>query len=127
MQGMDRSSLQAGFLTWNHIRIIRKPMAAPGGGAEGTQSTVRIVLNQAYHPLWRTPDCAMERGPQNNLVAACSADRLRKGPIDLTFFDAVSELGMRTSCVAWIFMGALLVLLSLIAWREARPPSPPHT
>jgi hypothetical protein len=127
VQGMDRTSLQAGFLTWNHIRIIRSPTAAPSDTTEGAQSVVRIVLNQAYHKLWRTPDCAVERGATNNLVAACSAERLRKGPIDLTFYDPISELGMRTSCVAWIFMGAVLVLLSLIAWLQARPPSPNHS
>ncbi|HUI60156.1 MAG TPA: hypothetical protein VLX90_08030, partial [Steroidobacteraceae bacterium] len=104
-------ALQAGFLTWNRIRISPSGAFSPAREGDGT---LRIVLNQAYHPGWSSADCALERGPRDNLMARCSAADLAAHPVDLVFFDPVSDLGTRVSVRSWLVLMVAMTVLGLL-------------
>jgi hypothetical protein len=121
--GPTNPSLEAGFMTWNRIRILTPPASTAAGAA----GMLHIVLNQAYHTGWQSPSCTLARGDQDNLVANCPAKTLQAGPVDLVFSDPVSELGAQVSVRAATALGAvigLLVLMSLIPKR--RPATAPN-
>jgi hypothetical protein len=103
--------LEAGFMTWNRIRILTPHAATPAGAA----GMLHIVLNQAYHTGWRSPSCTLARGDQDNLVANCPARTLQAGPIDLVFSDPVSELGAQVSVRAATALSAVIGLLGLMS------------
>jgi hypothetical protein len=107
--------LEAGFMTWNRIRILASPAAAAVVDAEDRDPMVHIMLNQAYNARWSSPDCTLARGDRGNLVANCPARDIQARPVDLVFFDPVSELGMRVSLRASIVLGAALAVLGLIS------------
>jgi hypothetical protein len=119
IDGDSRSSpavLQAGFVTWNRIRIAAPPASQAGG------TLLRITLNQAYHTGWSSPDCLLTRGEQDNLVATCPESRVRSGAAELTFFDPISDLGMRVSrwsAFALLSAALALGLVILIPSRRA--------
>jgi hypothetical protein len=102
--------LQAGFVTWNRIRI---GSPAPTIRAS-TASVLRIELNQAYHARWTSAHCTLTRGDQGNLVASCPVEDLRSGPVDLVFFDPISDLGMRVSVRAATVLGPAMLMLALL-------------
>jgi hypothetical protein len=110
--------LEAGFMTWNRIRILT-PRGATTAGAAGM---LRIVLNQAYHTGWKSPNCTLTRGDQDNLVANCPARTLQAGPIDLVFSDPVSELGAEVSVRAAVALTAVIGLLGLMSLIPKRRP-----
>ena len=122
IDGANRSfnaPLDAGFLTWNHIRIV--PSATPVRVANTAHDPMlHIVLNQAYHARWRSPSCALTRGDQGNLVANCPASEVRAGSVDLVFFDPVSDLGMRVSLQAFAAVGVGVSLFGLMSLRPRR-------
>jgi len=107
--------LQAGFLTWNRIRIESSPATLAVHDVAGGDGILHIVLNQAYHKQWRSPDCSLTRGDQNNLVANCPAKQLQEGPVNLVFFDPVSELGARVSLRTALVLSAISALLGLMS------------
>lgn len=85
---------------------------------------LHIELNQAYHPGWSSPQCTLTRGAQDTLVANCPARELQAGPVDLVFFDPVSEIGKQVSIRAAVAVGiavGLLALLGLIPRRRTAP------
>lgn len=106
--------LDAGFLTWNHIRILPSPSVLPVDDVAHPDPMLRIVLNQAYHARWTSPNCVLTRGGQNNLVANCPAREVQAGPVDLVFHDPVSELGARVSLQAAIALGVAMSLFGLM-------------
>jgi hypothetical protein len=119
----DRSfnvPLDAGFLTWNHIRILPSPSVLPVDDGAYHDPMVRIVLNQAYHTRWSSPNCVLTRGNQGNLVANCPAKDVQAGPVDLEFFDPVSDLGMRVSLQAIAALGVALPMFGLMSLRPKR-------
>jgi hypothetical protein len=118
--GSHAPTLDAGFVTWNRIRISA-PVPAPASGADDADSFLHITLNQAYHTGWSSRDCELTRGGEGNLVAHCPRQLLAK-PADLVFFDPVSDLGLRVSLRAGTAVtGAALALglMSLIPKRRA--------
>src|SRR5882724_1802554 len=115
--GQASAALDAGFVTWNRIRI-----AAPASAASDADSLLYITLNQAYHTGWTSPDCELTRGDQGNLVAHCAKHALQAKPAELVFADPVSALGTRVSLRAGITLaGAALALglMSLFPRRRA--------
>jgi hypothetical protein len=109
-------ALEAGFMSWNRIRILRKPQAGSGRHTGAFHSPAfRLVLNQAYHPQWRSSACMLERGHEGNLVAACPSEAMEAGPVDLVFFDPVSDLGARVSVMAGVVLAIAIGLLQ--SWR----------
>ncbi len=113
-------ALEAGFVTWNRIRIRGAP-DSPDAGTTQPGSLLHITLNQAYHTGWSSRDCKVSRGDQNNLVATCPVETLRANAVDLTFFDPVSDLGMHVSVrAAIVLFGTLLmlVLMSVVSKRR---------
>lgn len=119
--------LEAGFMTWNRIRILASPAAIPAVDVEHGDPMLHIVLNQAYHARWSSPDCTLARGEQGNLVANCPAREVQARPVDLVFFDPVSELGMRVSLRASVVLGVVIALLAAMSLfpkrREVAVPS----
>jgi hypothetical protein len=111
--------LDAGFLTWNHIRIL--PSASNlRVAAVAHEPMLHIVLNQAYHARWSSPSCVLTRGDQGNLVANCPASAVHAGSVDLVFFDPVSDLGMRVSLQAFAAVGVGVPLFALMSLRPKR-------
>ena len=124
----DATPLEAGFMTWNRIRISRASATPSGFRAIGLRDPMlHIVLNQAFHTGWRSASCAVERGAESNLVASCPARALDGGPVELVFSDPVSELGTRVSLTAAPVLGISIGLLTLGLIPRRRPiaaPSP---
>ena len=113
------TDLQAGFVTWNRIRIAA-PLLADVASTNGPGSRLHITLNQAYHTGWSSPDCLLTSGAQGNLVASCSENIVRTRAAELVFFDPISDLGMRVSlCTACALLCAALAL-GLIALIPSR-------
>jgi hypothetical protein len=120
-QALRPPALQAGFVTWNRIRIEAPALAAAASG-NAADPLFHITLNQAYHTGWSSPACELTRGDQGNLVANCPKHTLQAAPVDLVFFDAVSDLGMRVSLRAVpVIAGAMLALglMGVIPRRRA--------
>jgi hypothetical protein len=117
------TSPEAGFMTWNRIRILPSSIAGgPFHNVAQRNAMLHIELNQAWHTGWSSPQCALTRGAHDNLVVNCAAETLQAGPIDLVFFDPVSEIGKQVSIRAAVAIGiavGLLALLGLIPRRRA--------
>jgi hypothetical protein len=118
LPALPGGTLDAGFVTWNRIRIAipasavtNSPIARPFGF---TSSTVRIELNQAYHSRWSSAACELSRSERGNLVASCPTDDIRAGPVDLVFFDPISDLGVRVSVRAMTILGMTMIVLALL-------------
>jgi hypothetical protein len=106
------TALDAGFMSWNRLRLL----ARPGFGARAAQHnpTLHIELNQAYHTGWKSAQCTLTPGEHANLVANCPARALAAGPVDLVFFDPVSELGKQVTVRAAVAVGISLGLLGIL-------------
>lgn len=108
--------VQAQFVTWSHIRLsLIKPSTTMSNQTHDNAEPVstQIVLNQAFHPLWQAVGCQTERTEHGNLVADCSTDRLRDGPVDLVFNDTMSTRAAAISTNAWEFWVAAVVTVLL--------------
>jgi len=105
-------TLEAGFVTWNRMRIQAPAAAAAPNQAD---SLLQITLNQPYHKRWSSPDCELTRGEQGNLVATCPIHTLQAKSVDLVFFDPVSDLGVRVSLWAVRATAAALLMLALLS------------
>ena len=115
--------LEAGFITWNRIRILRESTAPSRLSPVALRDPIlRVVLNQAWHTGWRSSSCRLERGAEDNLVASCPAGELDAGPVDLVFFDPTSELGTRVSLTAAPLLGMSIGLLTLAGLATRRRP-----
>ncbi len=112
------SFVQARFLSWNRIGLESQTLASVRevSTRDDSSDRVRVILNQAYHPLWRAFGCQTSQGAQGNEVVECPLARWRSGPIELTFFDALSERAAEVSAIAWrLWLAAFAVLLMLAA------------
>jgi hypothetical protein len=109
------AALDAGFLTWSHIRILQSAAPVPVGNAANADRMLHIVLNQAYHTRWSSSSCALTRGGGGNLVANCPANKVQSEGVDLTFFDPVSELGARVSLRSLAVLSVALALFGLMS------------
>ncbi len=114
------TALAAGFITWNRIRIQDSQTAALIAVGARQDSVVHIVLNQAFHTQWSSPDCELTRGAAGNLVASCPAENLRGRSVDLVFSDPVSDLGMRTSLRSGVLVTVAITLLGLMSLMPKR-------
>jgi hypothetical protein len=123
------AALDAGFMSWNRMRILAPPSPALSSinAAAQRDSVLQFELNQAYHTGWSSPHCALSSGAHGNLVARCPARDLTAGPIDLVFFDPVSERGKQVSIRAGIAVGMAVGLLAFLGFipkrRTAAAPS----
>ncbi|MDB6100334.1 MAG: hypothetical protein JWO52_333 [Gammaproteobacteria bacterium] len=113
-------AVEAGFVTWNRIRI-EAPLPAAASSGTPAGGLLHITLNQAYHTGWSSPDCQLTRGDQGNLVASCP-NTLQSKPADLVFFDAVSDLGMRVSLRAAAGLAGAALTLGLLSLIPRRRP-----
>jgi hypothetical protein len=114
-------SMEAGFVTWNRIRIEAPALAAASSGNDA-DPLLHITLNQAYHTAWSSPYCALTRGEEGNLVAHCPRHAVQAKPVDLVFFDPVSDLGMRVSLRAFITVAGAMLALGLMSLIPKRRP-----
>lgn len=103
------------------MRIMPAAIVNPLHSVSRGNSMLQIELNQAYHTGWSSPHCTLTRGAHDNLVANCPARDLQAGPIDLVFFDPVSEMGKQVSIRAAIAMGIAVSLLALLGLAPRRP------
>jgi len=119
--------LAAGFITWNRIRIQDAQTTTPVAGDAHADRVLHIVLNQAFHTQWSSPDCELTRGERGNLVANCPAQRLFGRSVDLVFSDPVSDLGVRMSLRSGTVVAVAIMLLGLMSLmpkrREVTAPS----
>jgi hypothetical protein len=108
--------LRGEFQSWNHMRFGLPADPLPGSVAPDAR--VRIVLNQAYHPLWRSEACTVSRHLQGNLVLDCPFALLDAGSINLSYRDVISDAGARASLVAWrVWLSVMVILLMMAIWR----------
>jgi hypothetical protein len=114
------TSLAAGFVTWNRIRIQDSQTTAPVARDTHPDPVLHIVLNQAFHTQWSSPDCELTRGERGNLVANCPAQSLHGRSVDLVFSDPVSDLGMRTSLRSGAVVAVAFTLLGLMSLMPKR-------
>jgi hypothetical protein len=108
------SKIRARFVTWSRILIdLDSPVEVSPSAAE--ESTVEVVLNQAYHHQWTAPGGTLSPSAHNNIVLRCNESRLGSGPVELSFHDPISRWGWNISRGAW---GAWLVILSVLVVRR---------
>jgi hypothetical protein len=123
-------AIRAEFASWSHIRIqadcgfAQLAACNPPPG-----SRMRIILKQAFHSNWWAPsDCETGRTGSGNLVLACPTARLLQSPVELVFWNPLSELGARVSVVtwrAWMCLAAVALLVPSFAAFRARRAAPP--
>jgi len=100
----------AAFLSWNRIRVTA---AASGPAANGSDTRVDILLNQAYNRLWRSRSCDTSADRRGDMLVSCDRAELSRHPIDLEFSDPLSTRGARMSLAAWsIWLSAMLAFAS---------------
>ena len=112
--------LEAGFITWNRIRIQDARASAAMATDARRDPVLHIVLNQAFHSQWSSPDCELTRGEGGNLVANCPARSLLGRSVDLVFSDPVSDIGVRTSLRSGVVVFAAIMLLGLMSLMPKR-------
>lgn len=117
---------QARFVTWSHIRVTPDDR----GGIlndryDGSDVRLRVILNQAYHPLWQAEGCNTLRSIRGNLILECPAARIRDQTIDLTFNDELSRVAADTSQRAWhgwlLIMGLIFIAVSALRLTRRTP------
>jgi hypothetical protein len=116
---LEDAEVRGGFVTWSRIRLRLVSPATPSGPAS-PDGEIEILLNQAYHRFWSSPDGEVVRGSGNRIAFRCAESRLRAGPVELAFHDPVSARGKRVSSYAWGVWGALLAAAALL-FGLARP------
>jgi hypothetical protein len=111
----------ATFLAWNRIRVRA---AASFPAVVRHDERTDIVLNQAYHRLWRSPSCDLAADRRGNMVVSCDRAELLRHPIDLEFYDPLSVRGARVSLAAWsVWFGAMLTFLRRYSIRTGAAPA----
>jgi hypothetical protein len=117
--------MQARFVTWSHIRLTPDDHNMVFNDRYDTADSpnLRVVLNQAYHPLWKAAGCTTLRSERGNLILECPAAQVRGQSIDLTFDDQLSRVAANTSQGAWeswlIVAGLLLLGLGAMRFRKS--------
>lgn len=100
----------AAFLSWNRIRLTA---AAPSPAPAGSDARIDVVLNQAYHRLWRSESCDTAADRRGNMIVSCDRTELLRHPVDLEFSDPLSVGGARTSLAAWSMWVVAVLALSM--------------
>ncbi len=111
----------ATFQSWNNISI--RLTAAPSATVlrADPHERAQIVLNQAWHSHWHSPDCRVSRAATGNMTLDCSLARLQQEPITLTFRDRVSDVGALVSRASWsVWVGSVALLLLFVAGARMR-------
>ena len=118
----DRTIVKASFVSWSHIKVQLDRSALMTTQPSAEPSRLKIILNQAFHPLWRAKDCEVQNSRRGNLVLLCDESRLRAAPIDLVFDDELSRQASAVSRQAWMLWlvgaGGLTLLTLLWIWRH---------
>jgi hypothetical protein len=117
--GLVPPAVTARFQSWSRLQLqLADPPRAPAGNEAA--GLLHIVLNQAYHPLWRARSCQVSRGAQGNLVLDCPYQSLIHGPLWVDFHDPISARGAKVSRRAWVcWLIAVALTLSLLAFRSS--------
>ena len=108
---------RARFSSWSSIRLqLDCPLADPGADCEEVDlPTTRFIFQQAYHSLWSAPGCTTAPDPQGHLTLECPHAELRRGLIELRFFNALSKSAARVSTRAWSGWLVLAFTFSVLA------------
>jgi len=116
---VDSGLVSAAFMSWNRIRVTPHGAIATRIAATD-QRPVQIILNQAWHPYWRSSACQVAETDRGNLALNCSQPSLAQGPIDLEFYDPVSARGAQISRISWIcwLCATGLALAAGLWWRS---------
>jgi hypothetical protein len=119
-QGVKQQLLaQARFLSWNRIQV--EVHAASTQTVALRTQPVQVVLNQAFHPLWRATGCDTLRHARGNLIIECPLARWQQGPVELTFHNELSQRAAQVSTLAWrVWAGLGIGLLGLLVGVLAR-------
>jgi hypothetical protein len=104
-------SFSGQFVTWNHITLTQTP------GARLPETTVHLVLGQAYHPYWQAESCTTEEANTGNLALNCPTALLETHGVNLHFNDQLSQVGALVSRYAWQSWVYALVLLLILKAR----------
>ena len=132
VQSVAPGVVSAAFLSWNRIRVtpqgaIPQPSTSAAHGASATRTvataprSLQIILNQAWHPYWRSSACQVAETDRGNLALECSQPSLPQNPIDLEFYDPVSARGAQVSRVSWIcwLCATGIALAAALWWRQS--------
>jgi len=94
--------VEAKFRGWSHIHLA-VPCAISGDQASclPAASRTQLVLQQAYHSSWRAAGCNTLADAGGHLALDCATSVLRKGFLDVHFYDVVSERAAEVSLAAW--------------------------
>lgn len=118
------AAANAAFVSWSHIRVqFDRGTAAELLHGVDPDDPVKIIFNQAFHPLWQADGCAVEIGLHGSLVLECSPSRLSEGPVELRFNDTTSVLAARVSqqaWTAWFLAVATLGIMVITVWLRRR-------
>jgi hypothetical protein len=110
-------AVSASFKSWNRLQL---QLADPVGrhASRTSADMLHIVINQAYHPLWRANSCEVSRGAEgSNLVLNCPYETLSEGPLSVEFHDSISARGANLSRHAWVcWLIAVTLILALLAF-----------
>jgi hypothetical protein len=123
-RGHSEIRASARFVTWSNIQIVLDALPGRSGyrGVASANAPVRIVLNQAFHPLWQSAGCSTLRSLRGNLILECPLARLQQGPLELTFDDKLSDFSAYVSTMSWTIwlLCAAVMALALLASQAAR-------
>jgi hypothetical protein len=94
---------RARFSSWSSIQLqLDCPLANPGTDCEEADlPTTRFTFQQAYHSLWHAPGCTTAPDLLGHLTLECPNSELRRGLIELRFFNALSKSAAEVSTHAW--------------------------
>ena len=108
---------RARFSSWSSIQLqLDCPFANPGSDCEAAAlPTTRFIFQQAYHSLWYAPGCTTAPDTQGRLTLECPHSELRRGLIELRFFNALSKSAAQVSTRAWTGWLVLAFTFSVLA------------
>ena len=73
------------------------------------------LSNKPYHSLWHAPGCTTAPDLQGHLTLECPRSELRRGLIELRFFNALSKSAAEVSTRAWTGWLVLAFTFSVLA------------
>jgi len=108
---------RARFSSWSSIQLqLDCPLADRGADCEEADlPTTRFTFQQAYHSLWHAPGCTTAPDLQGHLTLECPRSELRRGLIELRFFNALSKSAAEVSTRAWTGWLVLAFTFSVLA------------
>jgi hypothetical protein len=105
----------ATFAAWSRIRLTTDCTLSNDSGSCATPFLDRaeVTLSQAYHTGWHAAGCETRPSRQGHLIVSCPVSRMREGPLDVLFDDAIRRI--------WLWIAGSLMLLWLLAGIRALP------